>query len=141
MEIVQRFDEDVHVLQLLGNFDVGDVGSFEAHVRAGVDAQQSRVALDANEMTFICSAAIASLVQIRTLLQRHGGELTIFGLPRFAAGVFRTLGLDHHLHCFETLDEATRWLRALDGADEPSPPTDEHIEEPRQGERDVGAET
>jgi len=116
MEIQANREEDVHVLRVIGNFDLVDIEAFRDHVGASIDARHSRVVLDAEEMSFVCSAAIGSLLHAQRRLQEHGGDLVLAALPSFAFSVLRTLGLDRQLRSFETLDEAREWLRRREDA-------------------------
>ncbi len=113
MEILNSDDEGIRILRLVGNFDTTDVETFHAHVEAAIDAQYFRVLVDADQMRFINSTALGSLIRAQKRVQQYGGDLAICALPSFAAGVFKTLGLDRKIRCFEAADQASEYLESV----------------------------
>ncbi len=116
MEILSSYTDGIQTLCLVGNFDTTDVETFHAHVEEAIDGQRFRVLVDAEQMRFINSTALGSLIRAQKRLQQYGGDLAITKLLSFAAGVFKTLGLDRKIRCFDESDQALDYLRSV-GAD------------------------
>lgn len=113
MEILSSYADGIQSLHLVGNFDTTDVETFHAHVEESIDGQKFRVLVDAEQMRFINSTALGSLIRAQKRLQQYGGDLAIANLPSFASGVFKTLGLDRKIRCFDAADQATDYLRSV----------------------------
>ena len=113
MEILSSHEDGIQYLHLVGNFDTTDVETFHAHVEESIDAQNFRVLVNAEGMRFINSTALGSLIRAQKRLQQYGGDLAIAALPSFAAGVFKTLGLDRKIRCFGGVDQAVDFLRSV----------------------------
>jgi len=113
MEILRSDDDGIRILRLVGNFDTRDVETFHAHVEEAIDAQYFRVLVDAEQMRFINSTALGSLIRAQKRLQQYGGDLAICALPSFASGVFKTLGLDRKIRCFDGSEQASSYLQSV----------------------------
>src|SRR5210317_1421282 len=113
MEILSAFDDGIHVLHLVGNFDTTDVDTFHAHIEGAVDNQQFKVLVDTSQMRFINSTALGSLIRAQKRMQQYGGDLAVAELPSFASGVFKTLGLDRKIRCFKDQTEAKAYLHSV----------------------------
>lgn len=113
MEILSSVDDGIQYLHLVGNFDTTDVDTFQAHVEEAVDAQHFKVLVNASQMRFINSTALGSLIRAQKRLQQYGGDLSVAELPTFAAGVFKTLGLDRKIRCFGEESEALDYLQSV----------------------------
>ncbi len=113
MEILGSNEGGIHFLHLVGNFDTTDVETFHAHVEEAIDNQHFRVLVNASQMRFINSTALGSLIRAQKRLQQYGGDLAVTSLPSFAAGVFKTLGLDRKIRCFDEDPEAVAYLESV----------------------------
>lgn len=113
MEILKSDEDGIQVLHLVGNFDTTDVETFHAHVEESIDQQRFRVLVDAGQMRFINSTALGSLIRAQKRLQQYGGDLAIAALPSFASGVFKTLGLDRKIRCFDAGEHAFDYLQSV----------------------------
>lgn len=113
MEILRSDEDGIRTLRLVGNFDTTDVETFHAHVEEALDGQCFRVLVDAADMRFINSTALGSLIRAQKRLQQYGGDLAISSLPSFAGRVFKTLGLDRKIRCFEAAAEAASYLQSV----------------------------
>ncbi len=113
MDIVSSHEDGIQTLTLVGNFDTTDVDTFHAHVEESIDQQAFRVLVDAGQMRFINSTALGSLIRAQKRLQQYGGDLAIALLPSFASGVFKTLGLDRKIRCFDETEAALTYLRSV----------------------------
>ena len=113
MEILSATDDGIHVLHLVGNFDTTDVDIFHAHIEGAVDNQHFKVLVDTSQMRFINSTALGSLIRAQKRLQQYGGDMAVSELPAFALGVFKTLGLDRKIRCFDGQDEAKSYLHSV----------------------------
>ena len=110
MEILSSHAGGIQALHLIGNFDATAVETFRAHVEESIDARRFRVLVDAEQVRFINLAAFRSLIRAQKRLQQYGGDLAIATLPSFASGVFKTVGLDRKIRCFDAADQAQEYL-------------------------------
>jgi anti-anti-sigma factor len=113
MEILRSDDDGIRTLRLVGNFDTTDVETFHAHIEEAIDEQCFRVLVDSEQMRFINSTALGSLIRAQKRLQQYGGDLAICALPSFAGRVFKTLGLDRKIRCFDSDGEASNYLQSV----------------------------
>ena len=113
MEILRSDDDGIRILRLVGNFDTTDVETFHAHIEEAIDGQCFRVLVDSEQMRFINSTALGSLIRAQKRLQQYGGDLAISALPSFAGRVFKTLGLDRKIRCFKNQSEAKSYLHSV----------------------------
>jgi anti-sigma B factor antagonist len=116
MNLDKRFEGNVLVLAIAGEFDTLDVGRFGAEVEEAVSSGTVRVALDLSGMTFINSTALGSLLREQKRLQQAGGDLAAASLSTFAKKNFQLLGLDRKVRCFDGVAEAVAFLRAVSAA-------------------------
>ena len=113
MDIIGTTEDGILRLAFAGNFDTTDVEAFHSHVEGAVDAQQFKVLVDAAGMNFINSTALGALLRAQKRLQQYGGDLAVSGLTEFAAGVFRTLGLDRKVRCFDSAADGVAYLHTV----------------------------
>jgi anti-anti-sigma factor len=116
MEILSATEDAIRYLGFVGAFDTPEVEAFQAHVDSAIDEQVFRVVINLGQMTFINSTALGALIRAQKRLNQYGGDLALAEPSSFAAGVFRTLGIDRKVRCFPSEEEAVEYLRTV-GAD------------------------
>jgi anti-sigma B factor antagonist len=110
MDILSAVDNDIQFLGFVGSFDTTDVEAFQAHIEEAIDDQRFKVVINMGQMTFINSTALGSLIRAQKRLNQYGGDLAIAELGGFAGGVFKTLGIDRKIRCYESEQEARDYL-------------------------------
>ncbi len=110
MEILSSYDNGVHCLRVVGSFDLADVPAFDAAVESAVEVHRFKVLVNLHDATFVGSRGMGALIRAQSVLVERGGDLAVSDLGRFAATVFKTLGMEHQIHRFDTDDEAAAFL-------------------------------
>lgn len=113
MEILSATDSGIFYLGFVGSFDTTDVEVFQAHVEEAIDSQHFKVVLNLGQMTFINSTALGSLIRAQKRLNQYGGDLAVAELSGFAGSVFKTLGIDRKIRCFDSEAEAVGYLDSV----------------------------
>lgn len=113
MEILSAYEDGIHFLGFVGQFDTTDVEQFQAHVEEAVDAQHFKIVINLGQMTFINSTALGSLIRAQKRLHQYGGDLAVAELHGFAESVFKTLGIDRKIKCFGEEADAVGYLRTV----------------------------
>lgn len=113
MEILSATEDGVRFLGFVGAFDTPEVEAFQAHVDAAIDEQMFKVVINLGQMTFINSTALGALIRAQKRLNQYGGDLALAEPSAFAAGVFRTLGIDRKIKCFKSEAEAVEYMRSV----------------------------
>lgn len=116
MEILSAQENNIYYLGFVGSFDTTDVEVFQAHVEEAIDAQHFKVVLNLGQMTFINSTALGSLIRAQKRLNQYGGDLAVAELSGFAQSVFKTLGIDRKIRCYDSEADAVAYLDSV-GAD------------------------
>jgi anti-anti-sigma factor len=75
-EIVVRMDDDAVVLDVSGEFDLGEVDTFWSCLQ-DVNATTGTLVVDLGDVTFIDSSAIAALLKARRSLAEQDRELRL----------------------------------------------------------------
>lgn len=113
MEFLSATEEGIRYLGFVGAFDTTEVDAFQAHVDAAIDEQIFKVVINLGQMTFINSTALGTLIRAQKRLNQYGGDLALAEPTPFAAGVFKTLGIDRKIKCFGSEAEAVEYLRSV----------------------------
>ena len=112
MEIFSSYEEGVHCLRIEGSFDVTDMPVFAAKVDEAIEVHRFKVLVNLHDSTFVGSRGMGALITAQSLLLARGGDLAVSDLGRFAATVFRTLGMEHRIRRFDTDEEAIAFLNS-----------------------------
>ncbi len=113
MDILSNDDDSIYTLTLVGSFDTTEVEKFQAFVEGAIDDQNFKIVVNVGQMTFINSTALGSLIRAQKRLNQYGGDLAIEELSGFPASVFKTLGIDRKIKCFDGHAEAIDYLRSV----------------------------
>lgn len=102
---VRRVSQQGRVLRLglYGEFDVDDARTLADELRPHL-APGREVVLDLADVTFLGSAALNALLQVRREALADGGELWLSNLSSIAARVVEAAGLGEHLPLQPTRD-------------------------------------
>jgi len=81
------------VLAVAGELDVYEAPGFRNELEAILDEGHRRVVVDCSAMTFIDSAGLAALVDMRRRLEAHDGVLVLRGLSPRSRRIFEITDL------------------------------------------------
>jgi len=94
MEIIIEELLNVTIINLKGEFFVGNVGKFDEEWRAQVEKKPKAIAINCKELVYIDSSAIGTLVKFLNSAMNHGITLQFFDLNPSIQNIFKTTRLD-----------------------------------------------
>src|SRR5689334_12303080 len=83
---------------LRGEIDLAEVPNLRIELRRAVNQPEAQVLIDAADVTFIDSAAVAALLEAHQMLQHQGRHLLVVNVSPFARRTFEVLGVTDLLH-------------------------------------------
>ena len=92
MEIGEEKADGVLVLAPRGRVDSASSGELERALLRGVEAGDTRLAVDLGEVEYISSAGLRVFLMLVKKLQAGGGRLVLFALPESVRLVFELAG-------------------------------------------------
>jgi anti-anti-sigma factor len=113
MDILSNAEDGILTLTLVGSFDTTEVEKFQAFVEGAIDEQNFKISVNVGQMTFINSTALGSLIRAQKRLNQYGGDLAIEELSGFPASVFKTLGIDRKIKCFDAHTDSIEYLESV----------------------------
>ena len=106
MQVHVSDERGVRVLRLFGTFEPTDVPLFAAAAEQAIERGAVRLVVDLGDIAFLCSAALAAFLRAQSDAQERGGDLVVCRLRPFAVEMFRTVGVDRRIACYDTCDAA-----------------------------------
>jgi anti-anti-sigma factor len=94
MDIAQRRDGDVVVVQLSGRLDSGAAPAAEERLSAALDGNPPRMAIDMSGLSYISSAGLRVILVLAKKAQQQNGKLALGGLAANVREVFAATGFD-----------------------------------------------
>lgn len=94
------------VIRSIGSLAVGDTPILDEKLAAVLDRSPGLVVLDVSRLTFICSAALGTLVDFRKRLAERGGTLRLAGASTDIAGILRKTRLAELFPLFDSAEHA-----------------------------------
>jgi len=110
MQIHAEHSDGIEHLRFEGSFDTTDMAEFQAHVARAMEAGRVRVVVNMAKARFVNSRSLGSLLIAQTKLNEGGGDLVVAELDGFPQSVFKTLGMNRKILCFDTEAEAVSHL-------------------------------
>ncbi|WP_250564065.1 STAS domain-containing protein [Sphaerisporangium fuscum] len=106
---VERHDEHI-VLRVAGELDFHDVPAFYAHLdQAWISPGGGpRVIVDLAGLTFCDSAGLGALIYAYNQVTAANGRFVLVAVPDNLRRRMRMSGLDRHLECRDTIDQAVQ---------------------------------
>lgn len=98
--------EDVIVILLEGNLDIGNKTNLKEELVKKIPGDTSNVILDLMEVSFIDSACLGALVGLARLLRKNKGDLRLCSLPEEVLSIFQITRLDKVFEIYETSKDA-----------------------------------
>jgi anti-sigma B factor antagonist len=95
MEIKLEELNNVTIINVKGEFHVGNVGKFEEVWHAQVEKKPKSIAINCKELEYIDSSAIGTLVKFLNNAMSKGIKLQFFDLNPSIQNIFKTARLDN----------------------------------------------
>lgn len=106
MEITDRTEGEVTIVQFQGNLDTNTAPDAQAHLDALADGGQVKLVVDFTTLNYISSAGLRVLLATAKKLKGLGGQLRMFGLNETVQEVFEISGFSTIFSVFATESEA-----------------------------------
>jgi anti-sigma B factor antagonist len=111
MQISERRDGEVAVLQLSGRLTVNDQpGMLRESVVAAVQSGARHVLLDLSGVHYIDSTRLGEIISAHVTVTRRGGRLRLVATPDRITELLSIAGLEGVFEQFATAEEAARQL-------------------------------
>ena len=102
MEIQKKARPGITVCELHGKFDIEQAERFENALSEMISNKPSHVGFDLNDVNYIDSSAIGSIIKSLNLIKNYGGEMILFGLKPMILNVFKLAKLDNFFKIMTT---------------------------------------
>lgn len=108
---VERQD-DVLVVRLDGELREGAAAKLVSDVEAHLLDEAPHLVIAMDDVPYVSSSGIGSLVRLFKAITDRGGALCVAGATGRVRDVFDVAGVRQLFECLDTVDEAIAWLRA-----------------------------
>ncbi|MBN1836821.1 MAG: STAS domain-containing protein [Spirochaetales bacterium] len=123
MEITVRYEDEVPVLQVTGDMDYYSAYRLREAVRKLTAANAARLIIDLNQVPYLDSSAMGTLVSVHAELRKKGFLLQITGIQGSVKSALELTRLVGALPIASSVDQALRRLASEqergDATDEP----------------------
>lgn len=106
MDFKTEKNGDKLVVQVSGRLDAITASEFDAESRSWLDKGETNVVVDLNELEYISSAGLRSILTAAKQLKSASGTITFCGLTGMVDEVFAVSGFASMFPIFPTVDEA-----------------------------------
>jgi anti-sigma B factor antagonist len=113
MKIKKNLEGDILVLSLAGDFDTTETESFTAEISEAIDADVVRVLVDMEEVEFVNSTALGTLLRAQKHLSQYGGGMATSAASQSVRKVFEVLQLDRRIPMFADRTQGLSHLQEL----------------------------
>lgn len=103
MEINSSKKNNWLVLSIVGRLDTVTAPDFDKYV-SGVDANETKIALELSEVSYLSSAGLRSLLKLSKALKAREGELVLCSPVEMVQEVLEESGLDSLLEVVDSTD-------------------------------------
>jgi anti-sigma B factor antagonist len=112
MELIDRQENDVRVLQISGRVDSYTVEPAKKWIETHTQAPPAQLVVNLERVTFIDSTGLATLVQGMKRSRQHGGDLLLCRLQQPVRLVFELTRLDRAFEVLPTEEDAVAAFNA-----------------------------
>jgi len=106
MDYVESYTEkDFLIIRVNGDIDAYHSGDFKKSVKEKIEAFDGDVIIVLNEVPYIDSAGLGTLVSILRDVRTKGREMFLVGLRKNIRKIFEMTRLDRVFKIYETVDE------------------------------------
>lgn len=95
MEIEKKSRPGIAICELHGKFDIEQAEKFESVFSEMISDKPAQIGLDLDDVNYIDSSAIGSIIKSLNLIKNYGGEMILFGLKPMILNVFKLAKLDN----------------------------------------------
>lgn len=106
MEIAQRVEGDVSVIQPDGRIDTQAAERLDQVLQAAVAEGHSRLVVDMSKVEYISSAGLRSLAAVLVRCRDEGGDMKLAALNERVTRVFKIIGFDLLMSVTDTPEAA-----------------------------------
>ncbi|MDT8306218.1 MAG: STAS domain-containing protein [Anaerolineae bacterium] len=106
MELIDRRENDVRILQLSGRFDTYTADSVRRWIESNTDAPPAQIVVNLQDVSFVDSTGLATLVQGMKRSRQHGGDLLLCHLQQPVRLIFELTRLDRAFEVLPTEEDA-----------------------------------
>jgi anti-sigma B factor antagonist len=111
INVRQRSDNNVHVIQLRGDLKLGEpVDGLRQVCLDLMNDGETRLVINLTDVPMIDSSGIGVLVRTLTQAKQHGGALKLVNPSKFALQTLKIVGL---LSLFELFDDETQAIQSF----------------------------
>ena len=103
---------NVKVLNLVGRFDTLNVGPVQAWIEEAVEVEPANLVVDLQDVPFVDSTGLATLVTGMKRSREKGGDLRLCGLQQPLRLIFELTRLDKAFEIFNSEEEAVQAFAA-----------------------------
>lgn len=91
---IEEYDK-VSIIHVIGEFHIGNVGKFEELWHSLVEQDKEVIAIDCNELDYVDSSAIGTLVKFLNNAMTRNIKLEFYGLTKTVQNIFKTARLNN----------------------------------------------
>ncbi len=106
MEILERHQDGVAVVEIKGRLDSKTTADLEQKVLGILDSDMQGLLVDMSDLDYINSSGLRVLVMAYQRLKKSGGKLAISGTKDYIMEVFEIAGYHRLFNLFPNEDEA-----------------------------------
>lgn len=106
MEIVQKKNGDITVIQIIGKLDSNTSAEFEKQILALINSGENKFLIDGSKLDYISSAGLRVLLFSAKKLKASGGKIILSSLKDHIREVFDIAGFSAIFPIFETAETA-----------------------------------
>lgn len=114
MELTIRSVDTVKILELVGRFDTYTADTVRQALDKAILEEPANIVVNLQEVDFVDSTALATLVQGAKNCRQHHGDLRLCAVQQSVRMVFELTRLDSFFEIYLQEDEAVKAFRAND---------------------------
>ena len=89
-----------------GRLDANTVADFESALRERIQAGETNLVVDMNDVSYISSSGLRALLTARRMAMSHGGDLKLCRLPPRIYKIFEMVGFTQVFGIYDSVESA-----------------------------------
>jgi len=114
LEVNIRYEQDIPVVETRGECDLITSRKLKDAIDNLISTGHYKIIFDFRDMSYIDSSGFRTLLDAKTRVAQHGGEIVLISLTAPVERVFELLGLGDLIIRTASLEEAITTLQAID---------------------------
>lgn len=110
MQIATYNKNNIFIINLIGEVDLYNTSKIKETVNAAVSSGYKKIIVNMNEVTYIDSTGIGTLISIRQILADISGELRLINIKDSVKKIFELTKLDYLFKIMNSEEEAIKNL-------------------------------